>query len=158
VTYSGRLPFHQACASIILTPPPNYLLHTTHLMRPLFSSSLPFSDHSKPTKNGYLSGRWPHSYPASKANIVFIDPEWADLEQTISYLNAHQDIAQGIANRQRELIVGAGYLSSAAEVCYWRALIRAWSSVAKVNEEDWRAKDGGIGMRWETFSLLGKLE
>ncbi|RAL62148.1 hypothetical protein DID88_002632 [Monilinia fructigena] len=36
ITYSGRLLFHQACASIILTPPPTYLLHNTHFMRPIF--------------------------------------------------------------------------------------------------------------------------
>lgn len=47
--------------------------------------------------------------------------------------------------------MGKGWLSEGAEACYWRALVRAWSEVVKVDESEW-----GEGMRWETFSLLGK--
>lgn len=74
------------------------------------------------------------------------------------YLEAHQDVAQGIAQRQRATFVKAGYLSPASEVCYWRALIRGWNSVAKIKEEDWKDTDGGDGMRWETFSLKGTMD
>lgn len=49
-------------------------------------------------------------------------------------------------------MVEKGYLSEGAEACYWRALVKAWSGVVKAeNENEW-----GTGMRWETFSLLGK--
>lgn len=157
-TYSGRLPYHQACASIILTPPPTFLLHTTHLLRPLFSSVLLSGSHpSKPTKppsNSYplpaTAKTWPLSYPPDDANIVFVRPDWSDLEATLKWLRDHPAIAAGIARRQRSLTVEKGYLSEAAEACYWRSMIRAWSRTARI-EGDW-----GEGMRWETFSLLGK--
>ena len=134
-------------------------MHTTHLMRPLFSSSLPLPSPSSGYE-GYWSTRWPNSYSPSEANIVFVDPGWKDLEETIFYLRAHPEIAQGIAERQRELVP---YLSPAAETCYWRALIKGWSEVAKTGNVagDWAGwevagVENGEGMRWETFSLKGK--
>lgn len=69
-------------------------------------------------------------------------------------MRANPEVAKGIAGRQRELMVGGGYLSEAAEACYWRSLIEAWSLMVRVeNESEW-----GEGMRWETFSILGKTE
>ena len=151
ITYSGRLPFHQACESVLITPPLTYLLHTTHLMRPVFSSSI-----LRPKKPLPKNPRWPHSYPVSEANVVFVDSEWNDLEATIQWLKANDKIARNIARRQRVGLVDNGYLSEAAEVCYWRGLIRAWASVAKPSDKEWSV-GGGKGMRWETFSLLGKM-
>ncbi|PMD33840.1 hypothetical protein L207DRAFT_589394 [Hyaloscypha variabilis F] len=155
ITYSGRLPFHQACRSIILTPPLTYQMHTTHLLRPLFSSSLPLFTSS--TTRPEPSPRWPKAYPPSQANIVFIAPDWSDLESTVSWLRTHPTIAEGIAERQRE-VVEKGYLSEASEVCYWRALIRGWSSVVGVDEEVWGSWDDeeSRGVRWEEFSLTQK--
>lgn len=76
------------------------------------------------------------------------------------YLRAHPEIAQGIANRQRELVK---YLSQAAENCYWRALIRGWSEVVDTEGAGggWAGSEvagveNGEGMRWETFSLNAK--
>jgi hypothetical protein len=149
VTYSGRLHFHQACESVIMTPPPTYLLHTTHFMRPVLSSSF-----LRPRENVSPDQRWPRVYPISEANIIFLDPEWKDLEPTIKWLQAHPDIAKGIAKRQR-IGVKRGYLSKAAEVCYWRSLVRGWSSVVRIDDEKWR-QDDGEGIRWETFSLTGR--
>ncbi|KAF8854787.1 hypothetical protein BDZ45DRAFT_747117 [Acephala macrosclerotiorum] len=160
VTYSGRLPFHQACASIIITPPPTYLMHNTHLMRPLFSSSLRLSS-SKTSTEAHSDARWPKSYKASEANVIFVDPEWKDLERTVMWLRAHPDVAEGIAKRQRRMIAEAGYLSEASEVCYWRSLIRGWSQVVEIDEKVWgnwsgQGVENGEGVRWETFSLTGK--
>jgi len=163
-TYSGRLHYHQACASIILTPPPTFLLHTTHLMRPLFSSSLHFADSeppydstTTPPPSAYplpsTNITWPMSFHPYLANVVFVRPDWSDLEETISYLRKNPELARSIAQRQREVMVNGGYLSEAAEACYWRGLIKAWSEMARVNETE---KPWGEGMRWETFSLLGK--
>jgi hypothetical protein len=158
-TYSGRLPYHQSCASIILTPPPTFLLHTTHLLRPLFSTVLLSGPHpaqpTRPPAAAYplaaTATTWPLSYPAQLANVIFVKPDWSDLEATIRYLREHPDVGATMARRQREVMVGGGYLSPAAEACYWRALIRAWSRMARI-ERQW-----GQGMRWETFSLLGKV-
>lgn len=54
------------------------------------------------------------------------------------------------------MITGKGYLSEAAEACYWRALINGWSKVARTEgNEKW---DEANEIRWETFSLTGKTE
>jgi hypothetical protein len=94
---------------------------------------------------------WPLSYHPSQANVVFVKPDWSDLQQTIEYLEDHPDVAHGIAKRQRNLMVGQGYLSEPAEVCYWRSLITSWGKMAQWEAEEWRG-----GVRWETFALLGK--
>jgi hypothetical protein len=130
-------------------------------MRPLFSSSLPFSGSSKAHAQIHSDPRWPKSYEPSQANVVFVDPEWKDLEKTVMWLEAHPDVAEGIAKRQRKMMVEAGYLSQASEVCYWRSLIRGWSQVVEIDEEVWGKWDGqgvenGEGIKWETFSLTGK--
>ncbi|KAH6672413.1 glycosyl transferase family 90-domain-containing protein [Halenospora varia] len=152
ITYSGRLPFHQACASIILTPPPNYQMHTTHLMNPLFSYTLPFSPSFNAQKTPNGNPRWAKAYPPSEANVVFVEPDWSDLEQTINYLRKHDNVARGIAERQRETYIGGGYATEAAEVCYWRSLVRGWASVVKPKMGEWNE----TGIRWETFSLIGE--
>lgn len=77
------------------------------------------------------------------------------------WLEAHPDVAEGIAKRQRKMMVEAGYLSQASEVCYWRSLIRGWNQVVEIDEEVWGKWDGqgvenGEGIRWETFSLTAK--
>ncbi|KAI0549918.1 hypothetical protein F4679DRAFT_231858 [Xylaria curta] len=94
---------------------------------------------------------WPTSYSASsEANIVFVAPDWSDLEATVAWLEAHPGIASGIARRQRALFEGGGYLSPAAETCYWRGLIRGWSEVVRVDEGTF---DGLEEVTWEEFSL-----
>lgn len=70
----------------------------------------------------------------------------------VDYLRKNPKIAEGIARRQREEMVGGGWLGEGAEVCYWRALIAAWAGVVKVDESEWEE-----GMRWETYSLLGSI-
>jgi len=148
ITYSGRLPFHQACESVLITPPLSYLMHTTHFMRPVFSSQL-----LRPKEKLERDERWPLAYPAEEANVVFVDPELDDLEQTVMWLREHQNVAKGIARRQRRE-VERGIFSEAADVCYWRSLVKGWSSVARTDDERWR-QDDGEGIRWETFSLTG---
>jgi len=68
------------------------------------------------------------------------------------WLRANPDVAKGIAKRQRDS-VKRGYLSEAAEVCYWRALVRGWSEVVRLDDARWKV-EGGEGLRWETFALL----
>jgi len=119
-------------------------------MRPIFSSTL-LRPHGKSESNP----RWPKEYPASEANIVFVDPDWKDLEATVIWLKEHDAVAKDIARRQREMYVEGGYLSEAAETCYWRALLRGWSEVARPID-GWGIRDGD-GVRWETFSLTGKV-
>ncbi|KAI1085069.1 glycosyl transferase family 90-domain-containing protein [Whalleya microplaca] len=173
ISYSGRFQLHTLCASVVLTPPIAWMQHVTHLVRPLFSYTLPalsasdYPSHSgsdsgsdgdawrKPAADSatlapypapWVRGAWPHSYAPSEANIVFVAPDWSDLESTVAWLEAHPDVAEGIARRQRALFEGGGYLSPAAEMCYWRALIRGWASVARTGED---GEGEGEGQGWE---------
>jgi len=147
------------CASVVITPPINWVQHTTHLVRPLFSSDLDLE--STAARNGLPPPKrwtptertrkaWPVQYRPEEANIVFVDREWADLEATVAWLEDHPDIAEGIARRQRELFVGGGYFSPAAEACYWRALVRGWAKVARTDGEGWEDAEG---MTFEAFAL-----
>jgi len=69
------------------------------------------------------------------------------------WLRSHRATAEGIARRQRAQFLSSDVLGTAAETCYWRALVRGWNSVA-VLDEKWR--DGAGVVRWETFSLIGR--
>ncbi|KAI0182513.1 hypothetical protein EV127DRAFT_354734 [Xylaria flabelliformis] len=158
VTYSGRFQFHNLCASVVITPPVAWIQHLTHLLRPVFSYALdpdapdsasppPLSPYPAP----WVRTAWPTSYSASsEANIVFVAPDWSDLEATVAWLEAHPGIASGIARRQRALFEGGGYLSPAAETCYWRGLIRGWSEVVRIDESTF---DDLEEVTWEEFSL-----
>jgi len=135
------------------------MMHHTHLLKPIFSSFLssklkpisasPPPETAYPTPNTNVS--WPLSYPIEEANIIFVKPDWSDLEETIMWLRKFPQLSKSIAHNQREMMIGNGYLSEAAEVCYWRKFIGAWSETIRVEDEDaW-----GEGMRWETFTLTG---
>lgn len=127
---------------------------------------------------------WPTNYGPEEANAVFVAPDWSDLRETIEWLEANPDVAEGIADRQRRLFAGTGtgtgagskkkemgregaeiekkegierggggYLSPAAETCYWRALIRGWSSVVRVDGDEWEGREEERGVSWEEFSM-----
>jgi hypothetical protein len=153
VTYSGRFQFLQMCNSVMLTPAIAWLQHTTHLVKPLFSSDLALPGRKPPSWVPSAGEReaWPRHYKPGEANLVFVASDWSDLESVVGWLENHPRVAEGIAARQRELFVGGGYLSPAAEVCYWRALVRGWSKVVELEDEgEWA---GVEGVRWETFAL-----
>ncbi|KAI1420430.1 glycosyl transferase family 90-domain-containing protein [Xylaria sp. FL1777] len=147
VTYSGRLPFLQMCGSVLLTPPMAWRQLTTHLLQPVFSQDL------VPTRREVtedMRNAWPKRYSPNDANAVFISPDWSDLEDIVLWLEDHPDVAAGIARRQRDLFVRKGYISPAMETCYWRALLRGWSQVVRLEGEGW---DDKAGVSWESFSI-----
>ncbi|KAL7622802.1 hypothetical protein AAE478_006481 [Parahypoxylon ruwenzoriense] len=168
ITYSGRFQYHQLCASVVLTPPIAWMQHLTHLARPVFSydllgspsssSSSAVADEKKKTKNAvpypasWVQTAWPTSHAASTANIVFVSPDWSDLGATIAWLEAHPSVAAGIAARQRQLYHDGGYFSPAAEMCYWRALIRGWASVVRIDEKA-EGFDDLEEVPWEELSI-----
>ncbi|TLS28172.1 hypothetical protein PpBr36_01681 [Pyricularia pennisetigena] len=154
VAYSGRFHFLQMCRSVVLSPPLLWMQHTSHLLRPVFSASLLGRPQPAGASGARASRSWPVSYAADEANIVFVAQDWSDLPETVAWLEAHPRAAEGIASRQRELFVGGGYFSPAAEACYWRSLIRGWSAVANVDPDVWGAR---LGTRFEVFSLKGEL-
>ncbi|KAK4152116.1 AFG1-like ATPase-domain-containing protein [Chaetomidium leptoderma] len=149
VAYSGRFQFLQMCASVVLTPPIQWMQHVTHLARPLFSSELNLGGKGW-TPSERVKRAWPVRYKPEEANIVFVAPDWSDLGETVAWLEEHPDIAEGIARRQRDMFVGGGYFSPAAEACYWRALVRGWAKMARTEGQGWEDTEG---VTFEAFSL-----
>ncbi|KAL1836199.1 hypothetical protein VTJ49DRAFT_5452 [Mycothermus thermophilus] len=149
IAYSGRFQFLQMCASVVLTPPILWMQHVTHLAKPLFSSELEHGG-KKWTPTERTRRAWPVGYKPEEANIVFVAPDWSDLAETVEWLEKNPDVAEGIARRQRELFVGGGYFSPAAETCYWRALVRGWAKMARTEGHGWEETKG---IPFETFSL-----
>ncbi|KAL2198217.1 glycosyl transferase family 90-domain-containing protein [Corynascus similis CBS 632.67] len=155
VTYSGRFQFLQMCASVVLTPPIQWLQHVTHLAKPLFSSDLDLEGSKGWTPTEQVQRGWPVRYAPEEANIVFVAPDWSDLGDTVAWLEEHPEIAEGIARRQRDLFVGGGYFSPAAETCYWRALVRGWAKMAQTEGHGWEETEG---IPFETFSLTNTVQ
>ncbi|KAK3956793.1 hypothetical protein QBC32DRAFT_394474 [Pseudoneurospora amorphoporcata] len=175
ISYSGRFQFLQMCASVTLTPPIQWMQHTTHLIKPLFSSDLDLdkarslrmrkngktkdtrANPGKAAKDGAVpwtpharhERAWLKRYDPNEANIVFVSPDWSDLEDTIHWLEEHPKVAEGIARRQRELFVGGGYFSPAAETCYWRELVRGWAKMARPEKDEFE----DLGVPYEEFLL-----
>ncbi|OIW29052.1 hypothetical protein CONLIGDRAFT_645192 [Coniochaeta ligniaria NRRL 30616] len=193
IAYSGRFQFLQMCGSVTVTTPIVWLQHTTHLARPVFSSTLlkaggggggrrgrqgaeaeaagggvVVGAHDGRKSGSGMAGKgkkgegktwtpservrksWPREYAPEEANIVFVAPDWSDLEDTIGWLEDHPHVAEGIARRQRDMFVGGGYFSPAAEVCYWRALVRGWAEVVRTEGQGWESLEG---VPFETFAL-----
>jgi hypothetical protein len=84
------------------------------------------------------------------ANAVYVQSDFSDLEMLVGILREFPHVAERIARNQRDLVVRRGYLSVAAETCYWRALIRGWGRSAIVDEREWA---GLQGERYETWLL-----
>lgn len=159
VTYSGRLQFHQLCASVILTPPLSWMQHTSHLVRPVFSLNIPGVQRTpRPGRelgsgvtekvslaaypSPWMTAAWKNGVEIEDANMVFVAPDWSDLEGVVQWLEAHPRIAEGIAKRQRATFHGGGYLSPAAETCYWRSAIRGWSQAVDYRGQDFEDVEG----------------
>ncbi|KAK0666355.1 glycosyl transferase family 90-domain-containing protein [Cercophora samala] len=153
ISYSGRFQFLQMCRSVVLTPPILWMQHTTHLVRPVFSGEL---TGNKWETTERVKGVWGRGVEGGEANMVFVKPDWSDLEETVRWLEEHPEVAEGIATRQRELFVGGGYFSKAAETCYWRALVRGWAKVVRPEggEEAWEEE----GVTFEEFSLTNSID
>jgi hypothetical protein len=88
------------------------------------------------------------------------------------WLRNNEETAKGIAYRGRDMMARTGFLSEAAESCYWRSLIKGWASVAIEDDDDiddggwgkklfsgdgaWRWDGTRLGMRYESYVLTGK--
>lgn len=62
-------------------------------------------------------------------NCISVARDFHDLEAKIQYYEHHLDEAQQIANRAKETF-RQRYTTPAATACYWRKLMRTWSTVA----------------------------
>lgn len=161
VTYSGRLPYHQACESVLISAPLTYLTHTAWLMKPIMAGDLIVAfakgggDDTAP-QVGEGNGREGVPLPLLQAvgdwrdaNAIYVSPKFEDLEGVIMLLRARPDVARRIARNQRETVVERGYLGAAAEACYLRALVKAWAA-STVAGEEWEKE---TGERYETWLL-----
>jgi hypothetical protein len=157
IGYSGRLQFHQLCESVLLTPALEWMQHTTHLVRPVFSSTILGTAADGHRQRQHPSARvreaWPVEAPLDEANTIFVAGDWSDLNATIYWLEENPAAAAGLARRQRDMFAGGGYMSPAAEACYWRSLLRGWAKVVRPIGEGWEKP----GKPFEEFATEGVL-
>lgn len=111
-SYSGRLKYLQNCRSVIVIHKMDWMQHYTHLM--------------------VASG--------SKQNYVEVKRDFSDLESTILSLRANDEKAARIADNSVKMF-REHYLTPAANLCYWRRLIRGWAE-ASFEPSPWEVKDG----------------
>ncbi|KAI5365280.1 Putative glycosyl transferase CAP10 domain-containing protein [Septoria linicola] len=132
-SYSASLKYRQACRSVIVAHKLQYIQHYHYL----------------------LVAEGPHQ------NFVQVARDFSDLTPKIEELLANPVKAKEIADNS----VGTfreRYLTPAAEACYWRALIRGYSSVSE-EASIWHTlsstgKKTKRGLRYETFILLSSEE
>ncbi|KAF2826451.1 hypothetical protein CC86DRAFT_417592 [Ophiobolus disseminans] len=143
VTYSGRLPFHQACNSVLLTAPLDWLTTSALLLRPIDADVLMGRGGAKTSPGSVMA--------YADANAIYVAHDFSNLEAVVGFLRRNPHVGRRVARNQREWVVGGGYLGLAAETCYWRALVRGWARVVHVDEGEW-----GTGERFEGW-LLGEV-
>jgi hypothetical protein len=93
-------------------------------------------------------------------NFVEVDRDWSDLADAMQHLLQHPEEAKRIADNGVRTFRDR-YLSPAAEACYWRRLVRSWSSVANFTPEffsDGDRKQTWRGVPFESFALKGSLQ
>lgn len=132
-TYSGRLKYLQMCRSVVVSHKLDWIQHHYHLLR--------------------SSG--------SEQNFVEVERDWSDLEDKMDWLLAHDDDAKRIADNSVKTF-RERYLTQAAEVCYWRRLIREWAKVSDFEPEFFKEDEDGKkvwrGLSVESFLLMRALE
>ncbi|KAF2212123.1 hypothetical protein CERZMDRAFT_98037 [Cercospora zeae-maydis SCOH1-5] len=131
-SYSASLKYRQACRSVIVAHKLQYILHYHYL----------------------LVAEGPHQ------NFVQVERDFSDLTPKIEELLANPIKAQEIADNSVRTF-RERYLTPAAEACYWRALIRGYSTVIE-EANIWHDIDAEEkekrGLRYETFLLLSSEE
>jgi len=130
-SYSGRLKYLQNCRSVVVAHTMDWIQHQNPLM--------------------VASG--------SNQNYVEVKRDFSDLEEKMEALIADSKEAERIAENNVR-IFRERYLTPAAEVCYWRSLVRGWGAVS-FEPEFWAIKGGKRrwrGVPWESYALERRLE
>ncbi len=143
-TYSGRLRYLQNCKTVIVTHPPRWIQHWTHLYN---------SDWNSPDQNivyvppalGDAQGVIVHD----EGGKEFFDRTWERLNEVMEALLSDDDKARSIAENQWNYFRNR-YISPASAACYWRKLIKGFGSVQKydVDLSGWETS-------YESFILKG---
>ncbi|MCJ1474035.1 hypothetical protein MMC13_002693 [Lambiella insularis] len=125
-SYSAALKYRQLCRSVVVIHKLQWIQHHHYLL----------------VANG------------TQQNFVEVERDFSDLESKISYLLQHPDEARRIADNGVR-VFRERYLTTAAEACYWRALIRGWAEVsfeAELYEKDPSSGRSRFrGLRVESF-------
>ncbi|KAK2875961.1 hypothetical protein FQN49_001482 [Arthroderma sp. PD_2] len=130
-SYSGRLKYLQSCKSVVISHKLEWIQHQSPLMK--------------------TSG--------PEQNYVEVRRDWSDLHDKIKWLEEHDIDAMRIAENNVKTF-RERYLTPAAEVCYWRHLIRSWAEVS-FEPEFYKEVDGKKvwrGLPVESFMLEGRLQ
>ena len=131
-SYSGRLKYLQNCRSVIVAHEMDWIQHYT----PLMVSSGP------------------------SQNFVQVKRDFSDLEATMQGLLDNDRHAARIADNNI-ITFRERYLTPAAEVCYWRYLIRGWAE-ASFEPRPWTTTANGTkswrGLPVESYLLERRLE
>ncbi|EFE36936.1 DUF821 domain protein [Trichophyton benhamiae CBS 112371] len=130
-SYSGRLKYLQSCNSVVI------------------SHSLEWIQHQSPLMKSSGPGQ----------NYVEVRRDWSDLREKIKWLEEHEQDAKRIAQNNIKTF-REQYLTPAAEVCYWRHLIRSWAEVSFEPEffKEVDGKKAWRGVPVESFLLMQRLE
>lgn len=86
-------------------------------------------------------------------NLVEVERDFSDLVEKIEYYLTHTEEAERVAKNSVKTF-RERYLTTAAEACYWRALIRGWAEVSfepRGFEEGPDGRQKIRGMRFENF-------
>jgi hypothetical protein len=102
-SYSGALKYRQLCRSVVVSHKLQWIQHYHYL----------------------LSAEGPNQ------NYVEVERDFSDLDAAMEDLIQKPEKAKRIANNSVKLF-RERYLTAAAEACYWRELVRAWTTVSDV--------------------------
>ena len=121
-TYSGRLRYLQNCKTVIVTHPPRWIQHWTHLYN---------ADFNSPDQNIVIV---PDPIGDAKGVIVhegekeMLDRTWERLPEVMDALLKNDEKAKSIAENQWNFFRNR-YISPASAACYWRKAIKGFGSV-----------------------------
>ncbi|KAJ1710184.1 endoplasmic reticulum-resident kdel protein [Aspergillus flavus] len=126
-SYSASLKYRQACRSVVVIHNLQYIQHHHYLL----VSSGP------------------------QQNFVQVERDWADLPHKIQQLLENPTRARMIADNSVN-VFRERYLTPAADACYWRALLQAWTTASPEITETMidPTNVSNKGIRYESFLLL----
>ncbi|KAN0062673.1 hypothetical protein ACQY0O_004863 [Thecaphora frezii] len=147
VTYSGRLRYLQNCKVVIVTHPPRWIQHWTHLYN---------ADPNSPDQNivfvpeykGDDRGIETHN----EQGVVSYDKTWIRLPETMQELLDNDQKARRIAENQWSFF-RERYVSPASAACYWRKAIKGYAAT-----QLFEPKYHGNETSYESFQLKHKLK
>lgn len=118
---TDQMPLDAFCsyAYVVNTEGRSWSSRLTHL---LHCDSVPVS-HDLARVAHYYHLLVPH------ANFILVKRDFSDLGEKMRFYLNHPDAAQNIADLAR-VTFRERYITPAATACYWRRLLRSWSSVA----------------------------